>query len=251
MPASRQRRRSSGLGCLTTVAIVAAVLLAALVLAVRTRGACELLADYVSEKIGVRISIGSARVALPCDLVLEDLASRPPAAGSGMLRVRSARVGIRLNGEMPVRIEGAQLDLVRDAAGAWQPPAFDPVATLADVRQTQGIFAPMPKRLRLDIRDSGIRWRNANGLDAAAVEGLDFRVIPLDAFGRPIWYYEAFTKIVRRPGGGEGKAIRRQWVGTEANPYVEIVYTGIWSEGKTQGRDWWSVPAADEIGREK
>ncbi len=250
MPVSRQRRRS-GLGCLATLAIVAAVLLTALFLAVRTRGACELLADYVSEKIGVRMSIGSARIALPCDLVLEDLASRSPAAGGGMLRVRSAWVGLRLNGDMPVRIEEAQLDLVRDAAGAWQSPAFEQVATLADVRQTQGIFAPMPKRLRLDIRDSGIRWRNANGSDVAAVEGLDFRIIPLDVFGRPIWYYEAFAKTVRRPGGGEGKAIRRQWVGTEANPYVQIVYTGVWSEGKTQGRDWWSVPAEDESGRQK
>ena len=241
LPVSRPRE-GSALGCLATLAIVAVILLVAFAFAVRTRGACELLADYFRDRAGIDLAIGSARIALPYDLVLEDLRSRTNTVGPGALRIREVRLGFRWNGEMPVRIRGAQLELARDAAGAWQTACFERVGALTDIRETQKLFAGMPSNLRLEIRDSGIVWKGKDGAELAAAQGLDFRVLPLEAPGKTMGYYELFARSVKRLNGGEGKTVRRVWLSTDANPYVEIVYSGFWDNDKAEGNDWWSEP---------
>lgn len=239
----RPARRSASLaGCLGTLLIIAAILLVAAAVAIRTRGASELVGDYLRDRTGLNLAVGKCRFVLPCELVVEDLRLREPAeAARGGLVAREVRVGWAWGGAQSLSVRGADLRLVKTAEG-WQPEPLAGVGRLTDVRETQALFAAWPG-LTLDIRDSTVTWCEATQT-LGRVEGLTFLSSPLRGAGRDFRYYELRGGTVLREGGITGTAVRRRWIGAEENAYLELEYRGFWDGDGPGVKDWWTVPVA-------
>jgi hypothetical protein len=77
------------------------------------------------------------------------------------------------------------------------------------------------------------------------VEGLEFRAVPIETPGRRFWYYELTARLVKRAGGREGRNVRRCWMSTAENAYIEVIYRAMWGSETPAARDWWSTPPAD------
>lgn len=240
MPVSRRRSRRSAIGCFGTIVLIVLILLVALVFAVRTRGARELMSDYLRNRTGLDVVIGAARIGLPYDLVLENIGSRTNRGGR--IRVAEVRMGVRWNGTMPVRIRGADIEFQRTPAGAWEPDTFERIAALSDVRETAQIFNGMPRRMTVDVRDSRVTWTDAGGTETASIQGLNFRAACIETSGDTLLYCKLFAADVRRPTGGRGKALHRIWIIADRNPYVEVDYSASWDAAEGDAADWWSRP---------
>lgn len=226
-------------GCLLTVLAIIAILVVAVAFAVRTRGGCELLSDYLRDRTGLNITVGKARTALPCDLVLEDLRIRDGTNTDGELTVRELRLEWQIDGSPVVKVRGADLALVKLEPQGWMPEAFAGVGALSDVLQTPALFHEMP-RLTLEVRDSAIRWMA--GTNTWSVQGLGLRSVPVRVDGKDWRYFELQAGLVNRAGGTTGRAVHRVWISAPENRYLEMSYRGVWDETAPDSRDWWSSP---------
>ncbi len=234
------RRAHSGIGCLVTTLVIVAMLGVALVLILPTRGASDLIADYLHDRTGLDVTVGRARLSFPNAVVLENIRSRGDGASNGVFSAQEVKLGWGLDGAPVVKARGVELTLVRDEAGGWRPDPFAGVGELTDVAQTAGLLTEFP-RLTLDVRDSAITWVSG-GTNTASVEGLAFRATPVRPQGRHLWLFEAQASRVLRAGGRGGRAVRRTWISAEENPYLELTYRGVWDETPPATNDWWSRP---------
>ena len=76
----------------------------------------------------------------------------------------------------------------------------------------------------------------------AAWEGLNWRATPVDLPLRALWHFDLTASHVRRPGGGEGRGVHREWMWAGSNRYVEVEYRGAWDGQRPSGGDFWSRP---------
>ena len=235
------------LGCLGTLLVAVLITLVAITFAVRTGGFSELLADYLSDRTGEALTVKSAFIGLPYDLVIVGLATKPAATNSGSLRADEVRLGYRVGGGLWVRVRGAELRLVKTADGGWQPSAFERVGALKSVTEVADLFADLQRNLHLDVRDSSISWVEGQR-PVASVEGLSFRAVPVDLPGRAMSFFELAARSVQRAGGGEGRNVRREWISVKGNAYLEIDYRGTWESGHAAKTDFWSEPDAARKG---
>lgn len=226
-----------------SAAAIAVILVVALVLGVRTKGAAELIADYLRDRTGLDVKVGRARLALPADLVLENVGSREAAPGNGEFAAEEVRLRWQPDGATTVRARGVRLSLVRTMEGEWKPDPFAALGALTNVAQTAALFDEIPG-VALDVRDGAIYW-TTEATNTTSVEGLTLRVTPVRVEGRLLRVFDLQASRVTRAGGIRGRAVRRSWIGAEENPYLELTYRGIWDETEPAGRDWWSanVPA--------
>lgn len=239
-PARSTRRRLPMLGCLTVCLLFLAVALAGLAVAVKTRGGCEMISNYLKSQTGLALTIGEARLNLPCDLVLREVSLKPEQAPEGDFRAREVRMGWRRRGPV-LEVTGAQLEMVK-AADEWLPEVFSRIAGLRDVRETAGLFADAPARMQVRIRDSSIFWRGADREAKAFVQGLNFWSGVSDTPAALLRVYDVEALVVRREGRVDGRSIRRKWVSMDGVPYAEVLYKGSWDGDGSRVKDWWSVP---------
>ena len=235
------RQRLPLLGRLTLFLLLLALLLAGLALLIKTRRGCEMISSYLHSQTGLALTIGEARLSLPCDLVLNNVAIKPEQALEGDFRAREIRLGWRRRGAVLLEVTGAQLDLVQVADG-WMPEAFSRIAELRDVRETAALFADAPKRVKVQIRDSSIFWRGADREMKSFVQGLNFWSGVSETPTVMLRVYEVGAVAVRREGRVDGRAIQRTWVSMDGVPCVEVRAKGVWDGDVRRVKDWWSIP---------
>ncbi len=228
------------MGCLTVFLLILGILLVVLAVAVKTPGGCEMIADFLRARTGLGLTIGEGRVSLPCDLVLQEVAIRRDQAPEGDFRAREVRLGWRLGGA-ELEVTGMRLELVHVADG-WQPEVFGRVAGMRDVRETADLFADVPPRMKVILRDATIFWREADGRTQSFVQGLQFWSGVLETPGGWMRHYQLEAMVVRREDGVDGRSVQRHWVSQPGNPHVELLYTGTWDGDIRRVKDWWSSP---------
>ena len=114
------------------------------------------------------------------------------------------------------------------------------------------LFAEDPKLVSLDITDSGVLWSTPDGERLSAVDGLNVSMRPVLLGERPVRLFEVSARSVFRAGGIKGRLMRRMWVTTQENPYLEVDYRGVWEGDESTLKDWWSLPpGAGKRGLEK
>lgn len=236
-------KRLSAVGCLTGLVMLVALALILLAVLVSSKGGGEWIAEVLRKKTGLDLQIGEARLGLPFDLVLEKVQARQKETYGGF-KAAEIRMGIRLDGAVELGVKGAELDLVKTADG-WLPDAFDRIGGLSDVRDTPALLADVPRGLLLKVRDSTITWSTPDGEPVSLVKGLELGVMPIETPGRRLWFYELTARLVQRAGGVEGRNVRRCWMSTAENPYVEIAYRAFWGGDAPISRDWWSMPPVE------
>lgn len=239
-PPRKPRRSMPFLGCLTVLLVLVGVVLAGIVVAVKTPTGCERIASFLESRTGLGLKIAEGRLSLPCDLVLCNVAIKPEQAPEGNFRAREVRLGWRPGG-LRLEVVGMELELVR-AADGWLPEAFSRVAALRDVRETAGLFDDAPERITVALRDSSIYWRGGEGNAQTFVQGMRFWSGTLDTPSGLLRAYELDAPVVRRADRLDGQSVHRRWVSTPDAPYVELWYKGIWNGDIRRVKDWWSSP---------
>lgn len=228
-------------GCLIVTGLSAAIVIAMAVFGIQTKVGSDLVANYLQKQTGLDLSVGAAQLVAPLDLILTDVQTKPSTTPLGYFKAREVQMGWRWGGELRLSFRGLRLELVEIADG-WVPASFSRLAMLADVRDTVALFAEDPKLVSLDVTDSAILWSTPDGERLSAVDGLNVSMRPVVMGERHLKIFDVSVKNVFRSGGVKGRLMRRMWVTTSENPYLEVEYRGIWEGDESGVKDWWSIP---------
>lgn len=229
-------------GCLMMLGLSAVFVMAMAVFGIQTKVGSDLVASYLKKQTGLDLTVGGAQLAAPFDLILTDVQTKPSTTPRGSFKAREIQMGWRWGGKMNLTLRGLRLELVRIADG-WVPAAFSSLATLGDVRDTVALFAEDPKLVSLDVTDSAVLWSSPDGERLAAVDGLNVSMRPVLLGERYLKIFEVTARSVFRTGGVKGRLMRRMWVATPEDPYLEVDYRGVWEGDESGVKDWWSIPS--------
>lgn len=224
------------------IVLSAAIMVAMVVFGIKTKVGADLVANVLRKQTGLDLSVGAVQVVAPLDLVLADVQTKPSTMPLGSFKAREIQIGWRWSGHWHLAIRGLRLELVKIADG-WVPASFTRIATLADVRDTAALFAEDPELVSLDVTDSAVLWSSADGERLAAVDGLGLSMRPVKLGERSLKIFDLTARSVFRSGGVKGRLMRRMWVATVEQPYLEVEYRGVWEGADSSIRDWWSPPS--------
>ncbi len=195
-----------------TAMVVVIILYVATLLISRTDGFRYMVEERLKERTGAELNLGKVQMNMGMDLVLRDLAG-PDLPERAVPGFQVERMTFRWSvprffqrGRVPLSrivIEGADIRLVRNGEGRWQPAAFvEPVDVLSD---WAGMVVPAPPRSpaepRADdrstddalseeidvfrretayvIRETDIRWEEHDGTVLAALRNVRLDMTPL------------------------------------------------------------------------
>jgi len=228
-------------GCLVVSGLSAAIVIAMAVFGIQTKVGSDLIANYLKKQTGLDLSVGAAQWVAPLDIILTDVQTKPTTTPLGSFKAREIQMGWRWGGEMKLEVRGLRLELVKIAEG-WVPASFSKLATLVDVRDTVALLSEDPKLVSLDVTDSAVLWSSPDGERLSAVDGLSLSMRPVLLGERHLKIFEVSARSVFREGGVKGRWMRRMWVTTSENPYLEVDYRGAWEGDDSNIKDWWSNP---------
>lgn len=221
--ANRRGARFSGL--LLLLLFLAVVLLTAGWFLARTDGARSILADRLSDRLGMKMTIGESRIGWPYALVLRNVetdgfsAAGVPGVSAGEIRLgRGWRYWDLEVRHVTVRVQ-------QDGAGMWKPTV---VARLADLRQASArevirLTTPVQQRWRLRVVDGTLSWLNTEGLEEASLRDVRFQMEPMQLpGGRQMTYYR--LRIYAAAGGALGNArdLDWEWLTSAELDYIEL-----------------------------
>ncbi len=228
-------------GCMIMIVLSAAIIASMAVFGIQTKVGSDLVAGYLKNQTGLDLSVGGAQFAAPLDLVLTDVQTKPSTTPLGSFKAREIQLGWRWGGDLCLTFRGLRVELVKVAEG-WVPVAFTNLAILADVRDTVALFPEEHRLVSLDIADSAVLWSSPDGERLAAVDGLRLSMRPVALGDRTLKIFDLSARSVFRAGGVKGRLMRRMWVATPENAYLEVEYRGVWEGDDASIKDWWSIP---------
>lgn len=221
--ANRRGARFSG-GLLLLVFVMIVVLVTGWLLA-RTEGVRTLLAERLTDRLGIAVTIGESRIGWPYELVLRDVSTAGfAAAGTPGFAVGEVRIARRLF-SWQVTLRHVALRVQQDEAGVWTPLV---AARIADLRQASAmdlvrLTEPVRQRLRLRVRDGSLDWLDADGRTEASLRDVGFHMEPVTLPGqRDMTYYS--LGIYAASGGAFGNArdLEWAWLTSDDLAYVEL-----------------------------
>ncbi len=230
--ANRRGARLSAV-LLLMVFVVVVVLVTCWFLA-RTDGGRKLLAEQLSDRMGVPVMIGESRIGWPYELVLRDVATAEFAvAGTPGFSVGEVRVARRLF-TWQVTLRHVTLRVQQDAAGVWTPLV---AARIADLRQAAALdlvrlTEPLRLWLRLDVSDGSLDWLDAEGRVEASLRDVRFRMEPVEMpEQRTMTYYG--LRVYAASGGALGNArdLDWAWLTSDDQAYVELARSVRYDSG--------------------
>jgi len=197
-----------------TLALLAAILLAAGFLAARTAGGSAYIREWIGRRLGLEIDAERVRVAWPYVLVLENVASAGGEADAGpALRAREVRLGLPFRGRWNVAVREGALRLREAADGAWGPGALGRLAPFnpADCGRLSRLTSGIRRRVAFDLRRCDVAWTDAAGVEIGAARGMDFALTPVRVPGRRLYHY-ALTVRALSGDGWLPRELRMEWL---------------------------------------
>ena len=137
-----------------------------------------------------------------------------------------------------VFIDMPEVTLVDDGI-LWQPAFLHNIGRLRDVREVYGVVTNMAPQMVVEVVGGVLRANDRQGQVLTEMAGVDFYAQPISLPDRELYYLRLDARMVRRTGGARGQDVRREWMSTAANGYIELMYRGVW-EGAEKRRDLWS-----------
>jgi len=230
--ANRRGARLSGV--LLLLLFLALVLLATGWFLARTEGVRSLLAERISDRLGMKVTIGESRIGWPYALVLRNVATEGfAAAGTPGLAAGEIRVG-RLPRTWDLELRHVTVRVRQGGSGIWEPTV---AARLADLRQASAtdvtrLTAPLRHRWRLRIADGTLVWLDADGREEASLRDVRFRMEPARLpEGRAMTYYG--LRIYAASGGALGNVrdLDWAWLTSVDQAYIELVRSARFEGG--------------------
>lgn len=244
VPATKPKPKTpppTAMGCLIVSLLCMAILAASITLGIQTRVGCDLVADFLRRHTGLDVTVGGASVAVPLGLYLVDVQTKPSTTPLGSFKAREVRIGWNGDGLVDLSVRGARLEVMKIADG-WVPAPFARVGALTDVRETAELVGERLPLSSLDVRDSAVIWSGPDGERVMSAEGLGLSIRPVSISDRRLVIFEVTARTVRRAGAVKGLNVRRLWLSSTLNPYMEVDYSGLWDGDDIAIRDWWSTP---------
>jgi hypothetical protein len=200
----------------------------------RTQGARKLLAERLSDRIGLPVTIKDSRIGWPYALVLRDVATADfDAAGTPGIAVGELRVARRLF-SWQLTLRHVTLRVKQDEAGVWMPLV---AARIADLRQASAmdfvrLTGPVRQRLRLHVSDGSLDWLDAEGRTEASLRDVRFCMEPVNLPEQRDMTYYSFG-IYAASGGAFGNArdLSWAWLTSDDLPYVELARSVRYESG--------------------
>ena len=113
-----------------TIAIIAVILLIAGGVISRTESFKKMVVDYYSDRLGMDVTVVSAKIDLLYTLVVEGLEAAPVDGGAAGLTIARLESPLYRFWDLGSRVEGAELRLQEVAGGDWIPTRFRPLGRL-------------------------------------------------------------------------------------------------------------------------
>jgi hypothetical protein len=201
----------TGAICLVVIVIV----LVAGIFAARTRGAKELVTDWLSEKTGMEVAVNETRIGLPYVLVAEGVDSKAvDDAGDPFLHVDEVRMWPGFSPFLRVRARGVELTMLLSEDGKWRPESLAKTGRLpgAGPGMISRVTRDMRRRMVLEIEDSSIVWRDWRGQQKALVSGLCFGFRPVDIPGKQMYYYHLSADVIEGPRRSAVTGTETEWL---------------------------------------
>lgn len=227
------------MGCMVVLLLCAVIVLAALVFGIQSRVGCDLVADMLRRQTGLDLAVGGVSLAWPADIYLTDVQTKPSTTPFGLFKAREVRIGWRWGDGIALVVSGARLEVMKIADG-WVPAPFARLGALSDIRDTVTLIGDHPPLSSLDVRDSVLVWNGPDGDRMMSAEGFGLSMKPIVLGDRRLLAFEVTARRVYRAGGIKGMDVRRLWLSGDLNPYMEVIYNGIWEGEERTTRDWWS-----------
>jgi len=204
----------------------------------RTQGMRKLLAEQLSDRLGVAVTIGESRIGWPYELVLRDVATADfAAAGTPGVAVGEVRIARRLF-SWQLTLRHATLRVKQDEAGVWMPLV---AARIADLRQASAtdivrLTESVRQCLRLRVSDGSLDWLDAEGRTEASLRGVRFRMEPVQLPEQHDMTYYSLG-IYAAAGGAFGNArdLSWAWLTSDDLAYVELVRSVRFDPGLEDG----------------
>ena len=242
-----------------TALILAVVLLVAGLFVARTEGVRQLVEDRLVKWLGVDVTIARTRIGFPYDLVLENIESAGFDGHRAGLRVREVRIGP--GRPWRVVVDGAELVLVLDGQGTWNPPVWSPFGNLPirNVIELSRLTRDWRGRATMRSLNGHVKWLNATGRPMAAARGVDFSLARVSLPGRRMFHYRLSVRDMFCPcGDSVHDVVQREWLSGEgaddvlislALPDMKACCQSFWSPGTGPGRKRNTVPTGEGDGQ--
>jgi len=223
-------RRGGGLRRLCGVLLFTLVVLAvAGWFGVRTRGARELIEHRLSRRTGLDVTVATARIVWPYDLMLDGVRAALPGADAAVpgLSADSVRLGCRPAGRLVV-LEGVDAAIRNDEEGRWEPAFLAGMGELlgAPIGDISRVTAAFRHRHLLRISDGTARWLDARDQELTVVEGVSFQMAPIRTPRFPMTFYELSVERVRGAAAAELLDMRWTWLAFDQADYIELESPG-------------------------
>ena len=217
-------------GCLKRFVIAFLVLLAISIVTicvlVRLEGPQSIIEDWLTDHIGLEMSISGARIGLPFVLVLDDPLSEDfDLRTNGGFAAREIRIGFGSGFHRYIAIKKGALVLARKNDDIWQPSEFTrcgsiPMVDLGEISRATSLLRNLTK---LHIEDSSIEWINGDdGERIASVDGLSFDMQPAGIPSRKMYHYQLMIYRGLHPDGSKVENMEREWLASESTDYIEL-----------------------------
>ena len=217
-------------GCLGRFIIVLLVLtvivLVTICILVRLDGPQSIMESWLTDHMGMEMSIGDARIGLPFMLVLE----KPVSADfdvqiKGGFRAREVRIGPGLGLYKNVSVKKGVLILAQKDDDTWEPGEFTrygniPMVGLGEISRATSVLR---SRMRLHVEDGSIVWVDGtDGRKIASVDGLSFDMQSAGVPGRKMYHYRLSVYRGLHPNGSWVENAEREWLASENIDYIEL-----------------------------
>lgn len=220
-----------------TVLIIGVILLIAGGFISRTESFQNMVVDYYSDRLGMDVTVGSARIDLPYTLVVEDLRALPVDGGVAGLTVGRLESPLYRFWDLGSSVEGVELRLQEIDGGDWLPSRFRALGRLQSEAQVTDFTRRYVLARWLEGESCSVLWYDRDGENVRrSVQGLTFTMRADSVAGHDVVYYR-FRGSESVPGQYEGRSLDREWIATQHNPYVSLLDEAGESETPDAGGD--------------
>ena len=212
-----------------TFLVLVAIALTCIFVVVRMDGGRIFISNWLSQKVGMEVDIGSAHIGLPYVLVLNNVVSKTFKTDEDPgFSAQEVRIGVTWRAGLRVVVNGGRLNLTQETDDNWQPEFFArmgdlPIGNITDVSRITERFR---NRVEVRVKDGTVHWYS-NVIGAKpSVRGLAFEVKPARIDSEKMFYHSLSVYHVVGLNGEKGSDIERCWLASEGSSYIELDRVG-------------------------
>ena len=211
-------------GFLVGLFVLAVIVLVAFAVIVRTEGAKEIIEKKLGNWLGVKVSVSGTGIVFPYVLEIRDIVTEgfeDDGKTPGLI-ISKLRVG--LSGKtVKMVVENGRLYLVQGRDGNWEPSVFRRMGELPlkNISELSSIVSGFRKGPRLELERCSVEWLPFQA-NMASADGIDFRLVPVKAPGRRMFYHRLSVSNTLHPDGSRSRNVSIEWLASGQDEYIML-----------------------------